>query len=209
MAISLLFGTKLSADFFRFVLGTIQTPYQTFRKIAEREDIRYLPFIGGLVFIYLLLAGLAKGGLAAHPFLLTASFIKISSSILAMYLFASLVLTILGKLSGGEANLKRVLILWAFTLVPTSSWFIVVSLFSLLFPPPRTISMLGQIASAVVIGLSIGILLWKIILYYLTLRFGLRLDLPRIGLVTSAFIPIMGGYWWVMYRLGIFRVPFL
>jgi len=50
---------------------------------------------------------------------------------------------------------------------------------------------------------------WKIILSYLALRFGMKLDLMRIFGILVVSLPILGVYSFGMYRLGIFRVPFL
>lgn len=78
-----------------------------------------------------------------------------------------------------------------------------------LLPPPRTESVLGIGFSFLYLTMSAILFFWKIELYYLTLRFGLKLDLFRIIAVTSVILPILIGYSFIMYRLGILRVPFL
>ena len=206
---SLLKTFKLTADFGRFAIGTLQTPYETYRGLAQKEDIRFLPFIALFVLLYLFLAGLVKGGLAMQPLFLTASFIKIVSGIVLSFSVSVFLLGILGTVIKGDVDWRRITVLWAFSLLPTCLWFIVTSLFSFVLPPPRTTSILGQLASSVFIALSVGLFLWKGILYYLTLRFGLRISLGRIILVSSLFLPLLILYSIGMYKLGIFRVPFL
>jgi len=43
----------------------------------------------------------------------------------------------------------------------------------------------------------------------LTLRFGLRLSLGKIIIVLALTVPVLGLYSYGMYRLGIFKIPFI
>lgn len=200
---------SLLGAFGRSFIGIIQTPYVTYRNISQKEDLRMIPFIIIFVGLYLALAGLARGGLGHSPLFLTKSFIKISSGIILTYIFATLTMGVLGKYMKGDVKWSRLGVLWAWTLIPTSIWFTVSSLFFILLPPPRTPSLWGQLASALFLSLSLGILMWKGVLYYLTLRFGLRIDMSKIIAISLGFFPIMAIYSVFLYRLGVFRIPFI
>jgi hypothetical protein len=114
-----------------------------------------------------------------------------------------------GKLVGARGRLQAILLCWGYTLIPTVLWFLVTSLLYVIIPPPRTQSTAGITFSVLFLSFSTVLFFWKFMLSYLALRFGLRLDLPRIGAVIAISLPIIGLYSALMYRLGIFRIPFL
>lgn len=206
---------KYTVDFFRLAVGTIQTPYQTYRSIAIGPNLRHVIYIALFVFLYLTSATLIRGGLRASPLFLTASFMKAANGVIISYAFSVVVIFFLGtwltkaKQENAVVRLQRLGVLWSFSLIPTVFWFLTMSVFYYLLPPPRTTALLGQVASAFFIAMSIAILVWKIILYYLTLRFGLRFDMKQIAMASIFFFPLCGIYSLVMYELGIFRIPFL
>ena len=196
--------------FLRHLLGTIYNPYATFRQISlPGQDIRQIIFIHLLIFIYFLLTGLLKTGFS-NPYLLT---IKFNSLYFSSYLGFALVIFLfyLGSLLLRFKNfpLIRIILLWSYSLLPTLFWFFITSLMYLFLPPPRTLSYPGKIYSLVYLAFSLTLLFWKIILYYLTLRFGLRLDLYKITLISLLIIPVIFLYSFFMYRLGIFKIPFI
>jgi hypothetical protein len=63
--------------------------------------------------------------------------------------------------------------------------------------------------SLVYLLFSAVLFFWKAELYYLTLRFGMRLALKQILYVTVVFVPILCIYSVGMYHFGIFRIPFI
>lgn len=209
----ILLWSKALVDFAKNVFGSIQTPYQTYRSIAIKPDYRHLMFVGTLILVYLVWATLVRGGLRASPFFLTASLGKVVAGVVVSYLFSLTLIHIIGRQIGGRVAASvgsaSIPVLWGYTLIPTLLWFIAMSLSYAILPPPRTVSLPGQVASAVFIALSIALFWWKMILYYLTLRFGLRFSLKQILLFSLIFVPILGVYSVVMYKLGIFRVPFV
>lgn len=209
MVVSILSFAKCFVDFSRYTIGTIQTPYETYRRLSLRRDSRIMFCMALVIFLTLGILGLVKGGLGAHPFLLTASFTKIVMAILLSFMVSVTLVGFLGGIVGGDVHWMRIMVLWAMSLWPTSVWFLSTALFSFILPPPRTMSVWGQLASAVFIGLSASLFFWKGILYYLTLRFGLRIGLSRILIISAVFLPALVLYSIGMYRLGIFRVPFL
>ena len=119
------------------------------------------------------------------------------------------VLFLTGRLFGGTGHVWGVFVSWGYTLIPTFFWFLMTSFFYVVLPPPRQQTPLGVLFSVVFMSLSMLLFFWKGILYYLTLRFGMRLDFPRIMGVSAILFPLGVLYALSMYKLGIFRVPFI
>lgn len=211
MTDQILRALKLVVDFGKTSYGLIHTPYQTVRSIALRPDKRHLVFVAILVAMYLVSATIVRGGLRASPLFLSASLSKVAVGVFLTYFSTIVFITYIGKFFGQayQATLQNIAVLWGYTLIPTVLWFLTMSISFYLLPPPRTASLSGQLASAFFIALSTGLFFWKVILYYLTLRFGLRLSLRQIFLFSSLFAPSAGLYAVVMYRIGIFRIPFI
>lgn len=200
---------RASILFCRNTVGCINNPYVTYRKLADEKTewgstIYILLFSAG----YFLFASLVRTGLR-NPFLLTIQFNTLLLGGLLGFLFFVLSLFLLGRLVGSTGSLKSLCILWAYSLLPTLMWFFTTSFLYILLPPPRTVSFLGKLYSVLFFSFSLALFLWKVILYYLTLRFGLRIDLPRIMFVSVAVVLEVVGFALIMYRLAIFRIPFL
>ena len=121
-----------------------------------------------------------------------------------------LALLVIGsKLFGGQLNMRRLIQLWSYTLVPTWVWFFTTSLLYVLLPPPRTMNLTGKVYSSFYVVFSMMVLFWKMILYYLTLRFGFRFDLYKIAAFSLIVVPFVIAFSVVLFRLGIFRIPYL
>ncbi len=195
-------------SFGRNLLGLIFRPYETYRRITREASAFELLFIGMLLTVYFAVASVVKTS-AFRPFLLTATFIKLASAAGVGFILIVAVFWFSGRFVKSSEKLKGLLIGWAYTLVPTLCWFLSTSLLYLILPPPRTTSVAGIAFSLIFLIFSVALLFWKIMLSYLTLRFGLRLDIKRILIVTMVSLPVAGFYSYLMYRLGIFKVPFL
>lgn len=195
--------------FGRNTIGCFNSPYLTFRKLSsDKTDLHQTFFIPILVIFYFIFVTSIRSSLQ-NPFLLTLKFnFLIFSALLGFGGLISL-FYISGKLVGGEGSLRQIYVLWIYSIIPTLVWFFTTSILYLIAPPPRTVSIWGKLYSVVFIAFSISVLMWKIILYYLTLRFSLKLDLWRIVLVSALVIPLVLIYSLLMYRWGIFRIPFL
>lgn len=177
-------------SFGRNTIGLVTRPYETYRRIID----------GGSAWELVYIAVLAS--------LLLVNFVKVATA-MAMYAFVVLVMWIVGRRVGGRGTLGGVALGWGYTMLPTVCWFFMTSLLYILIPPPRTTSLAGIAFSALFLMVSATLFFWKLTLGYLTLRFGLKLDLARILVVVAVVAPIVGAWSWGMYRLGIFRVPFL
>jgi len=189
--------------------GCLNNPYVTIRTLSiKRQDFSSAIVMMVLTIAYFSFASLIRTGLQ-NPFLLTVRFNSLLIGALVGFLGMVALLSIGGKVLKGYINVASLIVLWSYTLLPTLLWFLVTSLLFIFIPPPRTMSFPGKVFSSLYLVFSMAVLLWKMILYYLTLRFGLRFDLSKIVVFSLIMVPFIGVYSWSMYRLGIFRIPFL
>jgi len=195
-------------SFVRSLIGIIVRPYETYRKIIHHGTLYELLPIGVLLSLYFAVNAVVKTA-AFRPFTMTRHFVKTSVAAFVTACIVSIVLWGIGKVLGGKGEYRRFAVGWAYTLVPTVCWFFLTSLLYVVLPPPRTTNPTGIAFSLVFLTLSTILLFWKIILSYLALRFGLKLDLKRIFGILLISSPIFALYSVGMYRLGIFRVPFI
>jgi hypothetical protein len=98
---------------------------------------------------------------------------------------------------------------WTYTLLPTLIWFYSTLLFYFLIPPPRTTSLLGKSFSVFYIAFSVSLLVWKLILVYLSLRFSLRIHLYRVIYYILIYLALSTPLWIFLYNSGISRIPFV
>ncbi len=194
--------------FGRNLFGIVVKPYETYRRIVDRGHVSELFYIAVLLAIYFAIASVVKTA-AFRPFLLTKQFLVLASAVAATYLFVVGALWVVGKYVGGKGSIGSMGLAWGYTLIPTLLWFLSTSLLYVLLPPPRTTSTPGITLSILFLIFSATLFFWKLMLAYLTLRFGLRMDLVKIVITAFVVGPLLGIYSIGMYRLGIFRVPFL
>lgn len=199
---------SVTISFGRTIIGLLTRPYETYRRIEREGNLWELLGIGILLSIYFACAALVKTA-SFRPFLLTRQFVVLATAVVATYILTVSLFWAVGKLVGAKGNLRGLLLGWGYTLIPTLTWFLSTSLLYVLLPPPRTTSLNGLAFSALYLLFSSTLLFWKVILGYLALRFGLKLDLAKISLICVIVLPLLGVYSVVMYRLGIFRVPFI
>ncbi|OGG14877.1 hypothetical protein A2773_01250 [Candidatus Gottesmanbacteria bacterium RIFCSPHIGHO2_01_FULL_39_10] len=204
-------GLKTLKLFILFTKNTalvVNKPYIAFRKIAADSQYGQSVFILLFAVSYFAFATLIRIGLK-NPYLLTLEFNRLIFFAGVGFLLSIALLYSVGRLFGGRGTLKSLYLTWSYTLIPTILWFFMTSLIFIFFPPPRSLSFPGKLLSIIFITLSILLLLWKIILYYLTLRFSHKLDLFRIIGVSIVLFPLFIIYGIIMYRIGIFRIPFI
>lgn len=195
-------------SFGRNCIGIVTRPYETYRRIVERGSGWELIYIGTLLTLYFAIASIVKTN-AFRPFLLTKQFFLLAGASAVTYLVT--VVTLWGVSSFVRKNGKflRFSVAWAYTLIPTILWFFTTSLLSIILPPPRTTSTAGVVFSLFFLVFSAALFFWKIMLAYLALRFSMKLDLIKVLMVVGLSLPIIGLYSFGMYRMGIFKVPFL
>lgn len=185
----LLFSAGVS--FGRTLVGMVTRPYETYRRLVDRGSLWELLAIAVLVSVYVVVARIQIVPVVA-TFCITVG-----------------LFWIVGNVLGARGSLRGFSVGWGYTLVPTLVWFWGTSILYILLPPPRTTSGAGILFSVVYLVFSATLLFWKITLAYLALRFGLKLDLAKISVACAVVLPVLGMYSFWMYRLGIFRIPFL
>lgn len=195
--------------FFQNTWGSIQRPYETYRKLSEGKNLVQAIPIVVLCFIYFGWTTLIHVGLRGHPLLVSFNFFKITIASVVTFYIVIHSLLLVGRVFGGHGSVKSLILPWAYSLLPTLVWFFATSLLWLLFPPPRTLELSGKALSFTFLVFSWFLFFWKGVLYYLTLRFGMRLTFSRILGVSAIVFPLGFLYSILMYKLGIFRVPFL
>lgn len=198
----------IAVSFGRTIVGILSRPYETYRRIEREGNLWELVGIALLLSTYFASAALVKTA-SFRPFLLTRHFVVLAVAVLVTYLLTVFLFWTAGRLVGAKGTLRGLLLGWGYTLIPTLLWFLSTSLLYVLLPPPRTTSVYGLLFSVVYLLFSSTLLFWKVILGYLALRFGLKLDLGKITIVCVVVLPLLGAYSVLMYRLGIFRIPFL
>jgi len=184
----------------RFFLLII-TPYKTMRKISMDEDLFQVLIILSMVFIYFLMAAYVKEPIVSGIISFSIFLGNFSFTILFFYLLNFIFLK--------DTRLRSILISFTYSLLPTLIWFTVNFLIYLILPPPRTISLLGQMFSLVFITFSLALFFWKLILVYLALRFSLRQNFYRVAYLTLLYLVYLLPFTFLMYQLNIFRVPFI
>ncbi len=188
--------------------GVLVAPYQTYRRLAvSSSPLEVVPLFLVVMLFFLLLSVLRTHSL--HPLLLTLDYGALLAGAIVSFVGSVSVLFLTGRLFGGTGHVWGVFVSWGYTLIPTFFWFLMTSFFYVVLPPPRQQTPLGVLFSVVFMSLSMLLFFWKGILYYLTLRFGMRLDFPRIMGVSAILFPLGVLYALSMYKLGIFRVPFI
>lgn len=195
--------------FIRTSFGVMNSPYVTYRRLSgEKSEIGEVFYIYGISILYFVWVTILKT-VPRNPFLLT---VKLNVLLLGTGIGIGVFLcTVYGmaKLVRSKGSFKTLFLLYSYSLLPTIIWFFATSLLYLFFPPPRTISILGKALSIVYIAFSMALLLWKFILYYLTIRFAFRLDVKKIIRVSLVSFPTVMLYALILYKLGIFRIPFI
>ena len=183
--------------FLRHSLGLIFTPYATMRKISietKRSEPLWIVvfttlyfFITNTVHFWLIGLGGAVG----------------------LYFSSIIFFSLLPAAGTYTERLKRIMITWSYTLLPTLIWFYSTLLFYFLIPPPRTTSFLGQSFSIFYIAFSGSLLVWKLILVYLSIRFSLRVHLYRVIYYLLLYIAVSIPLWILLYQSGVSRIPFV
>jgi len=192
----------------RTVWGMTVRPYETYRNLVDRANTWELVPLGFLISLYFAVASFVKTSVF-RPYFLTKQFIKLGLG--AAFGFIALVAVIwaVSYVFGGRSHIKRLLVGWGYTLVPTVMWFWATSMLYVVLPPPRTGSMAGISFSILYLVFSTTLLFWKLMLGFLTIRFVYKFSIYKITGVVLFVAPCVGVLSIVLYRLGIFRVPFL
>lgn len=199
---------KISIDFFasfiivlRRCILLIIVPYKTLRKISKEEDYGQVFIIFILVLLYFNI-GSSMREREVHPqFVFLIFFMHFFLTVFFFYFFSSRFTK--------NIHLSSFIFTFSYALLPTLLWFITNSFTYLLFPPPRTPSLLGVSFSILFIGFSMSLFIWKSILLYLAIRFSSKLGFYRIMYMMVLYLCLFIPYTILMYYYKIFRIPFI
>lgn len=200
-------AARLFAKFCLNLYGTFNKPYETWRRLVHESDLLQIGFWVFLLWLYLSLAVVVRNGLGTGALFLTFNLNRLFNISVITFLVVVLLMWLVGLWCGGKGKLKEVASSWAFSYLPTLFWFFSTTLLYVLLPPPRTESMLGKMFTLVYLAFSLSLIFWKIILYYLTLRFSLRMNLWQIVRATMVIAPALFLYFLVLNRLGFYKIP--
>lgn len=178
------------------------------RRIVEERDYYQVGILFTFVYAYFILATSVRHR-TFEPFILTSSaFLSFLFFIGTFGLVVSFFYT-LSQIFNKKTLFSSLIFSFAYSLAPTLIWFFTTSLLYYFIPPPRTLSFMGKSFSLVFTIFSISLLLWRIILYYLSIRFSLKLSFYKILLFSVIFLAWFLPYTYFMYQLKIFRIPFI
>ncbi|MDO8497444.1 MAG: hypothetical protein Q7S61_02765 [bacterium] len=184
----------------RFFLLII-SPYPTMRKISMDRDTIQAILIFLCIWIYFQIADIFKKS-HIHPTLVFLIFcFNFVCSIFFCYGFS--------RIFGQKNSIRSYMLTFSYSLLPTLVWFTVNSFLYALLPPPRQLTLMGKAFSVFFVSFSISLLVWKIILFYLALRFSTRLPFYRLVFILVLYVSIFLPYSVLLYTFKIFRVPFI
>ncbi len=178
----------------------IFSPYKTIRKISKEDDSYQIGIIFLLIFIYFKFIYYLRSD--PHP----ATFVFIV--FLINFLLTTGFFYLVSK-NTEKVNFRSFVFTFSYSLFPTLIWFISNSILYVLLPPPRTLSLLGKGFSIFFIAYSISLLVWKLILFYLSIRFSTKTNFYRIIYWMILFFVWFIPYSIFLYHFKIFRIPFI
>lgn len=171
------------------------------RKISEERDYGQIVVIFFFIYLYFTVANRFRP-FDYDPILLYL--VTIVTYIVSICFFYGM-----SWLVNRKAQLSSFVFTLGYGLIPTLLWFTINSFLYYLLPPPRTLSVSGKVFSLVFITFSISLLLWKVILLYLAIRFSSKLNLFKIVYFLLIYMCALAPYIIYLYLMGIFRVPFI
>lgn len=205
MVLLISFFTSLILIVRNFVF-LIFSPYKTLRKISFEKDY-YQPltiFIG--VFLYFKFVYFLRDKPYPATFIFLIFVINFFLTIIFFYF--------LTRFFDSDQNEKRItffsfIFTFSYSLFPTLIWFLSTSILYVFLPPPRTISLLGKAFSIFFVAFSLSLLVWKLILFYLSVRFSSKQNFYRILYMIILYLVWFIPYSIFLYYLKIFRIPFI
>ncbi len=211
---------SIVSEFFAVIIITLRRttqlvsrPYVVMRNISKGFDIYQIATILVAVYLYFMYAVAIRHKVINPLVTSTSAFVTFGYFFLTWILAISFYFVV-GKIlyKFGKAkplSFDRYVMLFAYSLIPTLLWFFMTSTLYLAFPPPRYETGLGKVFSLLFVVVSLTLLMWRVVLWYLSLRFSFRAQFFTIVAVMVIFMLWFVPYTIFMYKLGIFRIPFI
>jgi len=176
-------------------------PYKGMRRISLEKDYWQIFFIFLLVFIYFNLS----------YFLTDRNYLPIFKFFIFLINFFSMIgfFYFLGRFFNKKIKKRPFFFTFSYALFPTLVWFFTALFFYFILPPPRSLSFMGKAFSIFFITFSLTIFYWKLILFYLAIRFSTGLSFFEIVYLIFLFLLWYIPYSIILYYLKIFRIPFI
>lgn len=148
---------------------------------------------------------------SVNPIVITPSAVSSSLGFLMTYILSVGFLFIMGRIMGNDEkdSLKKLSMLSAYSVLPTLTWFYLTSTFFVLVPPPRYETPLGILFSIFFIMYSLTLLNLRIMMLYMTIRFSLRTTFLNTVKIMASYLSVLLPYSLLLYKIGLFRVPFI
>lgn len=195
---------------FRNVFRVFKDPYTAMRDIAREKDMLQVVFVLVICCGYFAYAASIRHQ-TLNPFIVTTSAMASSIGFLATFGLSVAFLYVSGRMFHvSQKNVIRSLCsLSAYSLIPTLLWFYATSTLFLLLPPPRQLTAMGTFFSIVFVTYSLILLNWRFMLLYITIRFSLRTSFSTTMKIATLYLLLMMPYSMLLYKIGLFRVPFI
>lgn len=187
----------------RFI-GLIFNPYKTMRKISVEKDYYQPVFIIGIIFIYFKFIYYLRDKIYPATLIYFLFIINVLLTVIFFYLLSKLF----------SKNKKKIffssfIFTFSYSLLPTIIWFLSTSILFIFLPPPRTFSILGKGFSIFFVAYSLSLLIWKLILGYLAIRFSSKQNFFKILTMVIYYLIWFIPYSVFLYQLKLFRIPFI
>ena len=187
----------------RFI-GLIFNPYKTMRRVSEEKDYYQPAFITGIIFIYFKFVYYLRDKIYPATLIYFLFIINVLLTIIFFYLLSKLF-----SKNKKEITFSSFVFTFSYSLFPTIIWFLSTSILFIFLPPPRTFSILGKGFSIFFVAYSLSLLMWKIILIYLAIRFSAKQNFFRIFYMMTLYLSWFIPYSIFLYQFKLFRVPFI
>ena len=168
------------------------------RKISLEKDYYQIGIIFLLVFLYFKFAYFLRD--KPYPASLIFFIFLINFFLTTCFFYL---------LTKKKAAFSSFIFTFSYSLFPTLIWFLSTSLLYVFLPPPRTFSLLGRTFSIFFIAYSLSLLIWKLILEYLAIRFSSKQNFLRIFYMIVLYLIWFLPYSVFLYYFSFFRIPFI
>lgn len=174
------------------------------RKISLEKDYYQPVIIIGIIFLYFKFVYYLRDKVYPATLIYLLFIINFLLTVLFFY-FLSRIFSKNKK----EITFRSFFFTFSYSLLPTLIWFLTTSLFYIFITPPRSFSILGKGFSIFFIAYSISILIWKLILMYLAIRFSSKQNFFRIFYMMALYLSWFIPYSIFLYNFRLFRIPFI
>jgi len=174
------------------------------RKISAEKDYYQPAVIIGLIFVYFKFIYFLRDKIYPATLIYILFIFNFLLTVVLFYLLSKLF-----NKNKNEITFSSYVFTFSYSLFPTLIWFLSTSILYILLPPPRTFSILGKGFSIFFVSYSLSLLVWKIILVYLAVRFSSKQNFFRIIFMIIFYLIWFIPYSVILYQLKLFRIPFI